>query len=260
MIILLFGPDDYRRSFQKRDIKKRYTEKHGASSAISVDMESDGARSLAEEFLSSRSLFNTKKLAVIDHCFSITDKPFRQLLQSYVSHPDTTILLDCPAAIPKPFSFLSDPSVLHHDFPYLEGAPWLSYVRRLGRMLGVSLTDSATRFLADVFARDTWGLSSELESLCLLHPGASIDLPDLGHLAPASDDFFNTIFLLQSDRLEVRLRSLERLLAHSHEPAKIFAVFASVAKKQTARCGQFDVLIKQGKLDYEEALVDLAIR
>ena len=53
--------------------------------------------------------------------------------------------------------------------------------------------------------------------------------------------------------------ALETMLALSDPPAKIFNILASQWAEKTPHMAEYDLAVKSGKVDYEEALVDLLI-
>ena len=68
MIIFLYGPDDYRRLQKKREILAEFKKKHSDLGVCIFDMTS-GATDDLEEFLRAQSIFENKKLAVIENLF-----------------------------------------------------------------------------------------------------------------------------------------------------------------------------------------------
>ena len=59
--------------------------------------------------------------------------------------------------------------------------------------------------------------------------------------------------------VRVRLTALETLLAMNDPAAKLFNILASQWKEKIPQFAKYDLAIKSGKLEYEEALVDLVI-
>ena len=76
------------------------------------------------------------------------------------------------------------------------------------------------------------------------------------------DQFFSQLYALSGNRpLKQKIVSLEVLL-NSEEPAKIFNILAASSRNQPAeikRFADYDVAVKSGKIDYEEALLDLCL-
>jgi hypothetical protein len=49
------------------------------------------------------------------------------------------------------------------------------------------------------------------------------------------------------------------MLAANDPPAKIFNILASQWQEKTPHMAEYDLAVKSGKVDYEDALVDLLI-
>jgi hypothetical protein len=64
---------------------------------------------------------------------------------------------------------------------------------------------------------------------------------------------------LRGKEVSGRLRALETLLAQSDPAAKIFNILASQWKEKTLQIADYDFAVKSGKLEYEEAVLDLVL-
>ena len=68
-------------------------------------------------------------------------------------------------------------------------------------------------------------------------------------------DFWAIFNGLKNSDITRRLFVLEKLFA-AHEPAaKIFNILASLSKDRVSDFAEYDLKVKSGKLEYEEALV-----
>ena len=142
---------------------------------------------------------------------------------------------------------------------YFAGAEWNSFVRAQAKKSGVVLDAAAAQFLADVHQGNTWGLVTEIEKLVGLGRAvvARKDLDALGlEVAPNYWALMNSLKSVDSKN---RLWALEKMLASGNPPPKIFNILASQWREKTAHMAEYDLKIKSGKLDYEEALVDLVL-
>ncbi len=133
--------------------------------------------------------------------------------------------------------------------------------------MGVDLAPSAAQFLATIFTGNSWALVTELQKLSGFkkagagaQKSAPIDAKDLAAFdLDAAPDYWMLLNGLKNFDARVRLSTLERLFAMNDAPAKIFNILASQWKEKTAQMAEFDFMVKSGKFEYEEALVDLAI-
>jgi hypothetical protein len=89
---------------------------------------------------------------------------------------------------------------------------------------------------------------------------APIDKKDLDvfdfEVAP---NYWGLINGLKNYDIKNRLYAFETMLAANDPPAKIFNILASQWQEKTPHMAEYDLAVKSGKVDYEEALVDLLI-
>jgi hypothetical protein len=72
-------------------------------------------------------------------------------------------------------------------------------------------------------------------------------------------NYWGLINGLKSFDIKNRLYAFETMLAGNDPPAKIFNILASQWQEKIPHMAEYDLAIKSGKVDYEEALVDLLI-
>ena len=94
----------------------------------------------------------------------------------------------------------------------------------------------------------------------MVRRGALIDKKDLDvfdfEVAP---NYWGLMNGLKSFDIKNRLYAFETMLAGNDPPAKIFNILASQWQEKTPHMAEYDLAVKSGKVDYEEALVDLLI-
>ena len=122
------------------------------------------------------------------------------------------------------------------------------------------------QFLADVYQGNNWGVITELQKLASFAGGtdganaAPIDKKDLNvfdlEIAP---NYWGLMNGLKSYDLKNRLYAFESMLALGDPAAKIFNILASQWQEKIPHMAEYDLAVKSGKVDYEEALVDLLI-
>ena len=116
--------------------------------------------------------------------------------------------------------------------------------------------DDALEFLRSRYEKDEWGLATELQKIGTMGEGirSRKEIEPLD--AAETPNFFGLLGGLKSQRLAERLTALERIFA-SREPAvKFFNVLAYGGPEYLRRFAEYDVMIKSGKLEYDEALLD----
>ncbi|MEK7612021.1 MAG: hypothetical protein AAB407_01645 [Patescibacteria group bacterium] len=246
MLIHLYGPDAYQRSQKERQIVATYEKKYGhAPERFVLSEKNDYARLLS--FLESQSLFSPKGFAIV----SEVEPENAKLIKTLVANESKTLLIIAEKKLSKEFAFLLKDPVQSQEFPELKGTELSSFIRKEAKKQNVEVSDAQVASLALLCGSDTWGIVHELEKLSL--GGATPN-------GEAGKDFFPLIQGFMRGTLGSRLSSLEWLL-QNNDPVAIFNVSTSLATPiQKIRMANYDVAIKSGKLEYEEALLDLILR
>ena len=153
------------------------------------------------------------------------------------------------------------------EFPNLESEKWRFFIQKEAKERKAILTPGAVNFLAEVYKNDSWGLVNELDKIGLISPIRNIDIEDLkkiGDYNYESPDIFAFINAVSRNwSLARRMNNaLEKLFISQEEPVKIFNIFASLnwlPRQIIKKLADCDIMVKSGKMDYEEVLVDLAL-
>jgi DNA polymerase III delta subunit len=258
MIILLYGPDDYRREQKKRELVAEFEKKHAGTSVGRFDLLDEGELEQLETFLRNQSIFEPDKLAVVTHAFEVSGKQLTAVLAPAAKQPKTTVLVTEGKKPTKEFDFLAKKPALVQEFKFLEGPAWRAFVKRTAKEVGAAIDDDATTLFAAVYEKDTWRLVTELQkSAC---SGKPLYRRDLGHLeAELAPDFWELLYRLKSTRLSDRLAALEECFAMNEPAAKIFNIIAYQWPEKLQAIAEYDRLIKSGKVEYEEALLGLVL-
>ncbi len=261
MIILLYGPDEYRRLQKKNWIIADFKKKHTSVALSRFDLSKEEESASFAEFVGSQSLFDPKKLAILDNLFLSEEKGLSDVLKKAAKNPDITVLVSEKNKTNEDLTFLGRKSVniKTQEFAYLTGAKWEAFVSELAKENGAALQPSALKFLAEVYQNDTWGLVTEIQKVALLLK-KNIELKDLEKLGlEVSPDFFGLLGGLKNQELDKRLVALEKLFLLNEPMPKIFNMIAYQIPDKLPQLAKYDILVKSGKLDYEEVLVDLVI-
>jgi DNA polymerase III delta subunit len=219
-------------------------------------------------FLRTQSIFETAKLAVLENAFELEAPKLSKLLKSFIEEKNITILIAEKDKPVKALAFLLEKPVLAQKFEQLADAEWTAFIQAEAKKNGVALTPAAAQFLGTIYDGDTWGLITEIEKLRGFKSGkvganaasGAIDKKDLDifdfEVAP---NYWGLINGLKSFDIKNRLYAFETMLAANDPPAKIFNILASQWQEKTPHMAEYDLAVKSGKVDYEEALVDLLI-
>lgn len=278
MIIYLYGPDSYRRQEKLKEIVGDYKKKHSAFSIEVFDLENKGDWEKLKDFIKARSLFAELKLGIIENYRELADKELKEfaslLKENIETKEPVLVLLDNKVPL-KDFKFLLEsPSsakasagkaVLSQEFENYTSQKFAVFVQVEAKKRGVNLDNESQNLLAQVYNNNTWGLITELDKLSLLDEKKITKAVLEKHLDISLPlNIFNALAKMQSvSDIGVRLSILEELLFQSKEPAMIFNMLSSSAFAKASadkeKFADYDVAIKSGKLEYEEALTDLLI-
>lgn len=267
MIIFLYGSDSYRRQKKLNKILEEYHYKHSNLSCDYFDLENSDEFLRLKEFAAQMLIFDNKKLAVLKSVYEADEKELKEFLKQYQNSEDFTILISEGGSLPAALKFLLKKSFSTEEFKEAKGEGWCSFIQKEAKERKLSLTPAAINFLADVFTGDGWGLINELDKLILFSKNSPVDAKDLkqiGGYQYQSPNIFSLInAVIENWPLSQRIIMLEKLFIGQEEPVKIFNILASLKRlpnKLIQKLADYDVMVKSGKLDYEEVLLDLALK
>ncbi|MBU6141811.1 hypothetical protein KGO95_01660 [Patescibacteria group bacterium] len=268
MIISLYGPDSYRRQKKQDDILAGYRAKHSGLSVEYFDLEDDNAFDALREFVRATSLFDAMKCAVVRHADALgkaEGKEFRAFLKDQLARKESTLVLLWDKKPTKEYAFLLKAPALAQEFAELSGSAQLAFIANEAKARGITIDRAGIDLLSRAFQGNTWGLVTELEKLALLDEKTVTLKTISGHLELFNElNLFTALGTIRTspDRAE-RLRLLEELLSRHNDPAMLFNMIAVApyeGREWKTAVADYDVAVKSGKLEYEEALLALALR
>lgn len=242
MLIVLFGPDTYRRNKKMRAIVAAYEAKHPSSSVGHFDADTTDGADRCRTFMRSLSLFTSYRLGIVHGIPEGAE--WRDLLTRAVAETAVTMLVACDERLKK-----LPKEAQTQEFARLEGRELTAFIRTETEIRGLSLAPDDAWLLAASY-EDTWGIVTELDRMAL--GGAS-------EARGAPPAFFPLVQALKGQSVAGRLRALAFGFVHE-EPAKLFNVLAAlVPGGAKIRMADYDVAVKSGKLEYEEVLLDFVL-
>lgn len=255
MIIFLYGDDSYERNNRKKFIINEFLRKNSSWGLGYFDFSKEGSEKELVQFFSQTALFGGKKLAVIE---DLDIKEHKKFLKNNLESIGS-ILVTFSGRPTKDFKFLLEDPVIREEFRVLEGSEWETYLAKKAKGLGLHISPRALKFIANVFMKDTWGAVTELEKLSSLSK-KEIDIGDMTNLDIQSNpDFFGTLQRLKGRTLRERLWAYQTLSLNNEPAGKTFNVISSFWYEKSARFADYDVKAKSGKIEYEEALLDIVL-
>ena len=285
MIIFLYGPDSYRRQEKLKEIIAEYKGKHSSFSVESFNLEETAGLDKLKDFAKAQSLFDDLKLGIIRGGGDLEkkeQKEYSELLKENLKSKDPVLIVLENKRPVKEFKFLLEKPARFQEFENLTGDKLQDFLQKEIKNRELVLDKESQNLLMAAYSGDTWGLVTELDKLSLLDP---IREHGGSHLASASNgasekkinkkilenhldiflpvNIYNIINEMRNSKSAgARLSLLEELFSRSQDPAMIFNI-AAVApyadEKWKEKIADYDAGIKSGKLEYEEALLDLIL-
>ncbi|MDO8557112.1 MAG: hypothetical protein Q7R98_01475 [Candidatus Jorgensenbacteria bacterium] len=274
MVIYLYGPDWYRRTEKFKELFSQYRGKHPAMDVCSVDLESNPDDwKTVRDFLSQPSMFTDAKIALVREATSVDGKEWIKVLKSHLETPKTFILISDSCKKPvKAFSFLLAKPAVSQEFPALESKMREAFFYKEAKARGLSFAPDAWRFFAG-FANGGESVGAgmaELLKLELANFNQPISLSDVRSVIKwfSRDEVFHITRQLTGPPAQAgygdwrqKIIMLERMFLQREAGAHIFNSLAyQVHGADAVRLADYDVSIKSGGLEYEEALLAFVLK
>lgn len=257
MLIVLYGPDSYRRIRKLNEIIEAHRKKEGGLSFERFDLSLEASASRLRDFLGTPSIFGGARLVVLDNLlYSLSEKEIKDLLKKYADAKDTMIVVNLEKKPPVAYKFLLEKAGEKLEFSALSGKELTAFIKQTAADYGRALDAQTVRFLSEAYKGDSWGVVTELERMAFTEKG-EVEMR-------LAIDYYGLIRVLKYSRgARNRVPVLEQLLLdYRNDPARVFNTVAYNLRnaREAEEFANYDVLVKSGKLDYEEALLDLALR
>jgi DNA polymerase III delta subunit len=267
MIIFLYGPDDYRRVQKKKDIIMEFGKKRSGLGLGIFDLNEKGTIDVLGAFLQNQPIFETARLAVLENAFEIPPEKLAAILKPVVAEKSLQVLIAEHDKPLKALAFLLEKPVLSQKFETLGPAEFIEFLMIEGKKRGAALSASAAQFLAAVYAGNSWAAITELEKLSSfmmaktgVQANRVLERRDLDALdLETAPNYWALLNRIKSFDIRNRLSALETLFSINDPAAKIFNIVSAQAGEKLPRMAEYDLAVKSGKLEYEEALVDFVL-
>lgn len=257
MLIFLYGPNSYARAKKLSEIIGVYKSRDKGIFPERFDFEIEGDYERFKNSVLNVSLLRSKRFFILDNTFEITEKKqLKEILLRNTEDKEAIIAVISDTKPPASFAFMLRKPCVYQHFPALaKGAELNDFIKKEAQERGANLELSDIETLAEDLGVDLWRIATELDKLALV--GAdSIQ-------KKASWDFFKMIMGFKNGRrAEDRVPMLEIILSgRGDDPAKVFNMLSAGYTKNELmnQLADYDVMIKSGKLDYEEALLEIAL-
>ncbi|MCK9187265.1 MAG: hypothetical protein PHS16_00075 [Candidatus Colwellbacteria bacterium] len=266
MIIFLYGEDSFRRKRKYSEITSEFIKKNGTLGFSEFD--DDDFKGFLE-CVKNRSIFTPLTLTAVKNIeLNSLSKDFfdalKKISSKIASRKDEIMLISSSDENPPSnMNFLTESPAISQEFKQLPKEKFIFFIIKIANEKGIKLSKENAENLSLSLDKDLWAISSELDKMA---SAKNISLP------AKKDIFIGSYFeLLNSLKFgksrEKKLIALELLLNKLKEdPARIFNGLAYSAPRNVSSedwfslMADYDIAIKSGKMDYEEVLLDFAIR
>ena len=268
MLIFLHGADSYRRIQKLNEIVEAFRKRQSNLSHERFDLSppagGDNEFLKFQNFAANRSIFDPVRLAILDNFLPPAGGPpqtkeLKEILKANHKNEDLIIILNSSNKPTTGFTALLKEPTKIQDFPALKDAEINNFIKHTAKALGFAIDAPMVKALAQTFGSNTWGIATELGKMALgedqVKSALSIHKP--------ADNFFQLVNTLKYGRsAKDRLVALEMILSdRKDEPARVFNMLAYRlrSQKEADILADYDVAVKSGKLEYEEALLDYVL-
>lgn len=267
MIIYLYGPDSYRRREKLRALVREYRVKQAQGDVLEVDLdETPDDWKRVRDYLNQPSMFSEAKAAIVREPRSVDEKAWRDFLKSHIETPKTFLFVSDEDAPTKPFAFLCGDTVTSQEFPRLTERALEAFLKHEADTREVSFAPDAWRFFCEYVnanAEPSWTGVNELDKVALARfpqPVSLVNLRTLIDWLSRRDVSYSARQILSSPGVDRKLVYLEALFAQHEAPSYIFNSLGFQAQGKTALAlAEYDISVKRGGLEYEEALLDFVL-
>ncbi|MEW6617448.1 MAG: hypothetical protein AB1333_03475 [Patescibacteria group bacterium] len=269
MLFCLYGSDSYRRREKLNRLVDPYKKKYKNADILEVDIQEDEDDwKKVRDFLTQPSMFVDSKVAIIKHATTIEEPEWINTLRSQLKTEKVFTFLSEEEEPTKNFGFLLSEGVQKMEFCELEGKPLQSFIKKRSEELHISFMEDASHlFTSFIISREhnlSWHIIHELEKLSLLELPMPIQKNNLSEYIKVHthEELFSLARgIVYEKNISTRLSSLEKAFLQNEAPAHLFnLVSALVRGSETFLFANYDVLVKSGKIGYEEALLEFAIK
>lgn len=269
MIYCFYGPDSYRRGKKLREVLGVYRKKHANIDMFEIDLEETPEKWMeARDFLNQPSMFVDSKILLVRQSGIVDFSEWVKIVKAQIKKEKTFVIISDEKKPKEKFLFLLKEPVKSQEFKELSGVLLEKFLDIESRARGIVFDRAALRFFAAFIGECREGRSwfgiSELEKLALLKKQSPVTLADLKtHInvfeKGVMSDLVRDMLLARSG--PDKLVFLEKLFLQRESTSHIFYLLGyQVSGEKIIWLADYDVLIKSGKLDYEEALLSFVLR
>ncbi len=267
MIITLYGKDSYIRKRKKKELIDSYKSKHEDADVVFFDLDEDKEVWLnVKDFLKQPSMFVDSKLAVVKNGTKISKKEWREVLKSYLDNKKVFIIISQERKPNKKFKFLLNSPAKVQEFAELEGRKLSKFFAKECKKRGLTFSKPAKRYFMFYIKNNkyrSWRIINQLDKVSLAGFELPVSKNDLNKIIEWNNRekiYKITGKIMNSNSVFKGLSYLEGLFLNGESISHAFNSLGYKARgKKAKKLSEYDVSIKSGGLEYEEALLSFVL-
>jgi DNA polymerase III subunit delta len=225
MFLFLYGEDTYRSRRKLKEIIEGYERSNKSSAGIVFwECSQDGAEKLQENF-GTRTLFQEKRLYIIEHAFLLKDwnEEVFQNSEDFIVFFEERV----PDKRTWLFKFLQK-NATTQEFSLLEGLKLKNWIQQEFSIYHIKASSDVVEHLAFIVGSDLWQLSNEINKLVAFGKGMSVKKVDAELLVHSniSIDIFATIDAIAAKNKHKALDLISKHIEKNESPFYIFSMLA----------------------------------
>lgn len=255
MIFFVYGKDSFRRNRRKKEIFAEILRKYPKINHSVFSGENENSILKLKEFLSAQGLFFEKRVAVLEDAENVDGKEFAKEILGFADNKDIALVVDYNGKPTKDFSpFLKTP-VKFKEYNELSPAELSKFILTIAKDLDLKIEPVAIGKLIKSYGTNLWGMFTELQKIS--SRTSVIKADDIEALGFENvSEYWPTLNALRSPNLAARLWALETLFLQGEPAVKTFSILAGSRGADPKVFAEYDLLIKSGKLDFDEVIID----
>jgi len=229
MIILLYGEDTFRSQQKLKEIIKEYQTKHQTGLNLMRFKEGDFDFSQVREKIEAVSMFDEKKLIILEDIFK--NKDFQENFFDYIKKNKLKDSQDIIVALHQAGKLaganFKRQVNMFEEFKLLEGADLVNWIKKELDKNRATISQGAIKKLAAYLGNDLWQMNNEINKLISYTNNQPINEEDIDLLVKAKMDvnIFRTIDALARKDKKTALKLLHEHLEQGENEMYLFSMF-----------------------------------
>lgn len=275
MIIYLQGADSYRRKKRLKELVVACRAKYSLADVRKVDFEENpNDWEKIRDFLNQPSMFIEAKMVIVEENnfageSEKDEKQWVKILKQYAEDKAVFFFIQDTKKPKKIYSFLPDVSMVETiPFEELLGVALSKFLDTEIKARGLQFAPNALQFFIRVIENEkngkSWRAVSEFEKIYLASFPNPISLENIKKIISTNnrEEVFSLARqILFSRNSTEKLSLLEKGFLQGDDSAYIFNSLGFQARgAQAVRLADYDIAVKSGRLEYEEALTEFCMK